>query len=147
MFLRDYLFIWPKRTADHIPWLGVLIARFIVGYTFMLSGWGKLNNLDGVIEFFGSLGIAAPHILAPVVSGWEFFGGFFLIIGFLTRISAGGLAVIMLVAIASAKWAEITDLYDLVSNPEAAYFAIFAWLAVSGAGRVSLDHLIERDKK
>ena len=146
MLLREYFFIWPKRIADSLSWSGVLVARFIVGYTFMMSGWGKLTNLEGVVGFFTSLGIPAPHILTPVVAGWEFLGGLFLIAGFLTRVSAGGLAVIMLVAIATAKWAEINDFYDLVSNPEATYLAVFTWLAISGAGSASVDQIVEKSK-
>jgi putative oxidoreductase len=130
-----------------MPWLGALAARLIVGYTFMLSGWGKLKNIDGTTEFFTSLGIPAANILAPLVSGWEFIGGLFLIFGLVTRISAGGLAVVMLVAIATAKLSEINDLFDLVSNPEATYFAVFTWLAVSGPGSLSADHLIEEKLK
>ncbi len=147
MQLLNVLILWPTRVAEQIPWLGVLVARIIVGYTFMLSGWGKLQSLPNVIEFFTSLGIPAAHILAPTVAGWEFVGGLFLLIGLFTRIMAGGLAVIMLVAIASAKWMEITDLYDLLSNPEATYLAVFTWLAVSGAGVLSLDHLLLRRMK
>lgn len=143
MLLLKYLIIWPKQTARYMPWLGALVARIIVGYTFMMSGCGKLNNIDGTIDFFTSLGIPAANILAPLVSGWEFIGGLLLVLGLMTRISAGGLAFIMLVAVATAKWAEIHDVFDLFSNPEATYFVVFSWLAVSGAGALSLDHVIE----
>lgn len=147
MLLLKYLITWPKQVAEYMPWLGVFAARVIVGYTFMLSGWGKLNHLDATREFFASLGIPAANILAPLVAGWEFIGGLFLVFGLITRISAGGLAVIMLVAIATAKLSEITDLFDLLSNPEATYFAVFTWLAISGAGKFSLDHLVEAKLK
>lgn len=143
MLPLEYLIIWPKRIAEYMPWLGVLVARVIVGYTFMMSGWGKLTHIEGTREFFTSLGIPAANILAPTVSGWEFIGGLFVLVGLMTRISAGGLAVIMLVAITTAKLAEINDLFDLLSNPEATYFAVFTWLAVCGAGKISLDQVIE----
>ena len=44
-----------------------------------------------VTDNFVGWGIPAPHLLAPFVSGVEFFGGLFLLLGLLTRISAGAL--------------------------------------------------------
>ena len=52
---------------------------------------GKLHNLPQVTEDFISWGIPLPHVLTPFVSGVEFFGGLFQLLGFLTRISAGAL--------------------------------------------------------
>jgi uncharacterized membrane protein YphA (DoxX/SURF4 family) len=60
-----------------------------------------------MLSNFASWHIPAPHILTPFVSGVEFFGGIFLLLGLLTRISAGALGVTMIVAIASAKWDDI----------------------------------------
>lgn len=134
---------WPQRIANHFLWAGPLLARLTVGYVFMLTGWGKLQHLDRVTEYFASLGIPAPHILTPFVSGLECFGGLFLILGLFTRISAGGLAVTMIVAIVTAKWAEVDSLHTLLGFEETLYLAIFTWLAISGAGKASLDHAIE----
>ena len=144
MKLLNLLILWPERIANHFLWAGPLIARITVGYVFMLTGWGKLQNLDRVTEYFTSLGIPAPHILTPFVSGLECFGGLFLILGVLTRISAGGLAVTMIVAITTAKWAEVDSLHTLLGFEETLFLAIFTWLAICGAGKASLDHLIEK---
>lgn len=144
MKLLNLLTLWPERIANHFLWAGPLIARITVGYVFMLTGWGKLQNLDRVTEYFASLGILAPHILTPFVSGLECFGGLFLILGLLTRISAGGLAVTMMVAIMTAKWVEVDSLHTLLGFEETLFLVIFAWLAICGAGKASLDHLIEK---
>ena len=142
--LLNLLILWPERVANHFLLAGPLIARITVGYVFMLTGWGKLQNLDNVTEYFTSLGIPAPHILTPFVSGLECFGGLFLILGVLTRISAGGLAVTMIVALITAKWAEVDSLHTLLGFEETLFLAIFTWLAICGAGKASLDHLIEK---
>lgn len=134
----------PQRIANHLLWAGPLLARLTVGYVFMLTGWGKLQHLDRVTEYFGSLGIPAPHILTPFVSGLECFGGLFLILGIFTRVSAGGLAVTMIVAIITAKWSEVDSLHTLLGFEETLYLVIFTWLAISGAGKISLDHRIEK---
>jgi putative oxidoreductase len=139
-----FLILWPQRIANYFLWAGPLAARLTVGYVFMLTGWGKLQNLDRVTEYFTDLGIPAPHILTPFVSGMECFAGFFLMIGIITRISAGGLAVTMIVAIISAKWQEVDSLHALLGFEETLYLVIFTWLAICGAGKASLDYLIEK---
>ena len=120
------------------------MARLVVGYVFLLSGWGKLNNLPAMIERFTEWGIPYPHILTPFVSGVEFFGGLLLMVGLLTRIAGGALAVVMVVAILSAKLADVDSLETLLGFEESTYFAVFTWLAIAGAGKASLDYLIER---
>lgn len=143
----DWLINWPQRTARHLTWLAPLFARITVGWVFLWSGWGKLNSLPKVTENFVDWGIPFPHILTPVVSGIEFFGGLFLLAGFLTRISAGALGVTMIVAIRAAKWGEVDSLETLLGFEEFAYLALFVWLAIAGAGPVSLDHLLQRSSR
>lgn len=143
-FVINLLILWPKKIALHFEWAGPLIARIVVGYTFMLTGWGKLNNLPFVIENFKSWGIPYPEFMTPFVASWEFFGGLGLILGLMTRICSGALAVVMVVAIISAKLADIDSLETLLGFEEATYFAVFTWLAISGAGKASVDYWLER---
>jgi putative oxidoreductase len=140
----QWLILWPRRVALHLTWLAPLFARITVGWVFMLSGWGKLHALPQVTENFVGWGIPLPHILAPFVSGVEFFGGLFLLLGLLTRISAGALGITMIVAIASAKWADVDSLETLLGFDEFEYLALFLWLAIAGAGSVSIDALLDR---
>jgi putative oxidoreductase len=139
-----WLIGWPERVAGPIAWLAPLFARITVGWVFMWSGWGKLNNLPQVNENFVSWGIPFPQVLTPFVSGVEFFGGIFLLLGFFTRISAGALGVTMIVAIKSAKWATVDSLETLLGFDETEYLALFLWLAIAGPGRASLDHVLTR---
>ena len=110
----------------------------------MLSGWTKLNNLPVMIERFTEWGIPAPQILTPFVSGVECFGGAMLILGLFTRIPAAMLAVVMLVAIKSAKWGDVDSLETLLGFEEMTYLAVFLWLAIAGPGAASLDYLLLR---
>jgi putative oxidoreductase len=143
-YLVHWLIEMPRRIAGHIAWLAPLFARITVGWVFLLSGWGKLASLPQVTENFVGWGIPAPQVLAPFVSGVEFFGGLFLLLGLMTRISAGALGVTMIVAIKSAKWADVDSLETLLGCDETEYLALFLWLAIAGAGAVSLDYFIER---
>src|SRR5579871_4640274 len=146
-FLIHWLIEWPQRVARHLTWLAPLFARITVGWVFMLSGWGKLHNLPQVTENFIGWGIPFPHILTPFTSGIEFFGGLFLLLGLFTRISAGALGVTMIVAIKAAKWADVDSFVTLVGFDEFEYLALFLWLAIAGAGAVSLDRWLMRYAK
>jgi putative oxidoreductase len=142
--LTDGLIGWPEGVAKYLTWLAPLFARIVVGWVFMWSGWGKLHNLPAITENFISWHIPAPYILTPFVSGVEFFGGIFLLLGLITRISAGALGVTMIVAIVSAKWADVDSLETLLGFDETEYLALFLWLAIAGAGTVSLDWVLGR---
>ena len=142
--LMRALILWPERIASYFQWAAPLLARVVVGYVFMLTGWGKLNNLPQMIENFRGWGIPYPEIMTPIASGIECFGGALLILGLFTRIAGGALAVVMVVAVVSAKWADIDSAETLLGFEEASYFVIFTWLAILGAGKVALDSIVER---
>jgi putative oxidoreductase len=50
----------------------------------------------------------------------------------------------MIVAIKAARWGDVGSLSDLLGLDEFEYLALYVWLAIAGAGRVSLDYLIQR---
>ena len=133
---------WSLAVARYFTWLAPLAVRLTVGVVFMGTGWTKLHNLPMITKNFTALGIPAPEILTPFVSGVEFFGGVLLLIGLLTRFAAVPLMVVMVVAIVSAKLGEIDGLETLLGFEEVSYFVMFAWLAVAGPGPVSVDHFI-----
>lgn len=143
-FLVTWLIDWPARTARHLVWLGPLVARITVGWVFMSTGWGKLNDLPRIIDLFMELKIPLPQLMAPFVSAVEFGGGLFLLVGLLTRFAAPPLVIVMIVATLSAKLDQIDSLESLLGFEEISYLAMFLWLAVAGPGKVSLDYLLQR---
>src|SRR6185312_1526367 len=143
-FVVQWLIDWPRRVAGHLTWLAPLFARITVGWVFLWSGWGKLHNLPQITQNFIDWGIPFPHLLTPLTSGIELFGGLFLLLGLLTRISAGALGVTMIVAIRADKWGDVDSLETLLGFDEFEYLALFLWLAIAGPGAVSLDHLLTR---
>ncbi len=132
------------RTARRVAWLPPLVARVVIGYAFMRNGWGKLHSLDDITSFFTELGIPLPGVNAAFVSGLEFVGGILLMAGLATRVVSVLLIGTMAVAILTAQRANIHGLADLGNLVEFAFAAVFLYLAVGGAGRVSLDHLLGR---
>jgi putative oxidoreductase len=141
--LVNVLIEWPRGVASHLQWLGPLFARIVTGWVFLWTGWGKLTHLPLVTQNFEGWGIPAPQLLAPFASGVEFVGGILLILGLLTRIAAGALGVVMIVALVAVQWPEVDSLLTLLGLEEVMYLALFLWLAIAGAGKVSVDHLLE----
>src|SRR5712672_3336278 len=81
-----------------------LILRLVLGVVFFAHGAQKLLGWFGGPGFSGTMGMFTGylHIPAPLAFlaiAAEFFGGLGLILGFLTRIAAFGIAVNMVVAI------------------------------------------------
>ena len=133
---------WSRIVAGWFAWAGPLAVRITVGVVFMGTGWTKLQNLPAITKNFTAMGIPAPEVITPFVSGVEFVGGFLLLLGLLTRFAAVPLMIVMVVAIIAAKRADIDSLETFLGFEEVSYFVMFAWLAIAGPGPVSLDHLI-----
>lgn len=141
--LVDTLIEWPRRVARHLDWLGPLFARLVTGWVFLWTGWGKLTHLPLVTQNFESWGIPAPHLMAPIASGIEFVGGILLLAGLMTRITAGALGVVMIVAIAAVQGPEVDSMLAFLGLEETMYLALFLWLAIAGAGHASVDAALE----
>lgn len=124
--------------------LALLAVRVVVGVVFLTSGWGKLHHLDGVMEFFRSLGIPWPELQAPFVAAVEFAGGALVLAGLATRLAALPLISTMVVAIATAKWGDLEGFGSFVRLSEVDYAVLFFVLFAFGAGPLSLDALLAR---
>jgi putative oxidoreductase len=77
------------------------ILRIGVGLTFLFAGWPKLVNPP--VQYFASLGIPAPEIMAPFIGVVEAVGGLLILLGLGTRLVSILLICDMLVAIFAAK--------------------------------------------
>ena len=80
------------------------ILRLVLGVVFFAHGAQKMLGWFGGSGFSGTMGFFTSHMNIPAPFAFlaiaaEFFGGLGLILGFLTRIAAFGIAVNMLVAI------------------------------------------------
>ena len=128
--------------TDALQWLPPYSTRLVVAQVFIESGWGKLTHLDKVIGFFTSLGIPAPQIQAPFVAATELTCGTLILIGLGSRIAALPLIGTMAVALITAKKEDIHQITDLFSISEFLYIPLLVWIAVFGAGKLSLDRWI-----
>lgn len=125
----------------------LLLVRLYWGFQFMQNGWGKLHNLAHVTDFFTSLHVPAPGLMAPAIALLEFVGGIFLILGLLSRLTALLLALDMVVAFLLADRAALATAFT--ADPSKFYCADpFTFLcasiviAVFGTGALSVDYLL-----
>jgi len=86
-------------TNDHT----IALARLMLGVVFFMHGaqkalgWFGGYGFHSTMHFFTGMGIPTPFALLAISA--EFLGGIGLIVGFLSRIAAFGIAVNMVVAI------------------------------------------------
>lgn len=124
-----------------------VISRFVIGFVFIESGWGKFHDLPKVVSFFESLGIPFANLQAPFVSAVELIAGLFILIGLKARLSSLPLMIIMLMALVTAKREDITDVSSLLGLSEFLYFVILAWIATNGAQLLSVDSWLSKRSK
>ena len=130
--------------ARKSEWLPLLLVRASLAAIFIPSGWGKLHDLGKVTGFFTELGIPAPHFNAVLVALSELGCGSLLLVGLASRLAAIPLVVSMVIAILTAKRADISGITDLFAVDEFIYIVMAAVVVVFGAGAVSLDGLVAR---
>ena len=125
-----------------------LVLRLTAGLFLMPHGAQKLfgmfggYGLDATGQYFAeNLGFSNGYLAALGAGGVEFFGGLLLALGLFTRVSAGAVAVLMLVAMsvhlpAGFFWSSGGYEYPAMWTIVALYF----W--VKGGGELSLDRLV-----
>jgi putative oxidoreductase len=125
-----------------LDWLALLVARLTVGILFVSTGWGKVNNLGKITQYFTELGIPMPAFNATLASFTELIGGSLLVLGLASRLAAIPLVVTMVVAILTAKRDEIHGLPDLFGEVEWTYLVILLVIITLGPGKAALDTLV-----
>jgi putative oxidoreductase len=142
----DRWIAWEKHLARMLdpwePW-GRAVARVILAFMFSLHGYRHVFGLLGK-----SAGRAAVIPLAidklPAFVGWlEIVGGFLLLVGLFTRISATIVCVELAAAyVLAAAPRGVWPIHN-GGNETLMYLVVFLFLAVCGAGALSVDALIE----
>lgn len=143
----DIVKTYRKKALDILAGLkplALLLGRLGVGLVFLSTGWGKVNNLDKVTQFFTELHIPAPGFHAVLVGYSELLCGAALVIGLLTRLATIPLIVSMIVAILTAKLADLHGLFDLVGFEEFTYLVVLVMIAILGPGPWAADRILAK---
>ena len=133
-------------STDHKRIDGALaLLRVVLGIVFIAHGAQKIfvYGFDGVAGSFGKMGIPFAEVMGPFVALVEFLGGFALVFGLLTRLAALGIAATMVVAIFKV---HLANGFFLPGGVEftLALLAMALAIVMTGAGRYSIDALIDR---
>ncbi|MEN8637377.1 DoxX family protein [Pseudoalteromonas distincta] len=138
--------------------LPALLFRLILAPVMIIAGYNKLaisGEAEGffdnflaspdVVQWFGNnewgLGLPFPDLLA-FLAGWsEFLGGWFLLLGLLTRLVSIPLMFTMVVAATSVHWHN--GWFAIApTNPETSAAQVLNWLSIPGA-KESLENSLE----
>jgi putative oxidoreductase len=121
------------------PW-GAVILRLALGISVAVPGYEKVvpqGALHHFAVFVGTLGI--PSWLGFISAFTEFLGGMCVLLGLLTRIASGFIAINMLVALFAVgihqDFSKGSSIFALV--------AIAVMLVLNGSGTLSIDKAIE----
>jgi putative oxidoreductase len=141
---------------DGLPswgWVGILLARLVVGLLFLLSGSGKLFSVPGrqrMVKTLQEAHVPFPEVNALLVSTVEFVGGGLLLLGALTPLACLMLSGVMVVALATARIPGIHAsslrawLGEFLYLPELLYLVLLIWLFFAGPGWLSVDQCLLR---
>ena len=107
----------------------------------MIHGIPKLLDIPGTQNSFANMGL--PPELAIVIGLLEFIGGLAILLGILTRIAAGLLAINMIGAILQVKLSKgFIGGFEL----DLLYFAIMISLILMGPGNISIEkNILKRE--
>ncbi|VXA81373.1 conserved hypothetical protein; putative membrane protein [Acinetobacter sp. 8I-beige] len=116
-----------------------LIARVLMAYIFVVAGWGKISAYSATVGYMESMGVSGA--LLPLTILVEFGGGLALLFGFQARFAAFGLGLFSIIT-AFIFHDGAQDSINFMKNFAMAGGLFF--LMLHGAGKMSLDHLIEK---
>lgn len=138
-----------------------LFLRLLLAWEFGESGFEKLHGTN----WFADLTFPFPFNLLPPDLSWgmstyfEILGAFALAFGFATRFFTISLMILTIVAISAVHWpehwsnlSELSKGYRIIDEDgdgfgnyklPLIYLVMFLPLLFSGAGKLSIDHLIK----
>ncbi len=138
---------------------GALVLRLGLGIVFFAHGSQKVLGWWGGPGLLGSyhmfVGMGIPGVFAALDIIAEFLGAIGLILGFLTRLAAFGIGVVMVVAVALVhhQYGFFMNWFGkLPAGHEGFEYHILAFsialaLVIEGGGRLSLDRAIAGSKR
>jgi len=130
-----------------------LVLRIPVGIIFIAHGAQKLfgafggYGLEGTGKFMASLGMPAGYLMALLAGGAEFFGGIALLIGLLVRPASAVLAFTMLVAMFTVHISHGLFMSNNGYEFALSLLAVSVSLLISGAGSLSIDNVLSKNKQ
>lgn len=146
----DRIYSFFIKIGSNLQSLFLLYLRITWGHQLFLTGVDKLKNIDATIEFFTKLNIPSPVFHAYEIGIIEAVCGILLFIGFLSRLAAIPLTIIMVTALFTAhaeylaNFRFVTEPLILVIQEPYPFLMMGLLIFCFGPGRVSIDAWIKR---
>lgn len=125
--------------------VALLILRVVAGITMAYHGYNKTKGLAGTAKWFESMGMRPGAVHARLAAFTEIGAGLGMTIGFLTPLTGAGFIGLMLVAgiVAHRQNGFFIFLKDQGWEYTMILGVIGLFLAMTGAGRYSVDHALD----
>lgn len=130
----------------------LLVARILLSFMFILSGFGKLTDPAGTVGMIAGAGLPAATALAYLAGIFELVSGLLVLVGFQTRLVGYALAAFCVFtgfmfhagAVAVPGWPQealgwINTLNQIMLMKNLTLAGAYIFLATFGPGAVSLD--------
>lgn len=118
--------------------------RIVLAYGFYITASMKWQNIGGVAEWFGELGIPFPTINAYLAATTEAVGVVLLVLGLATRIISIPLIVTMIVAIVTVHWQNGFEAGNNGFEIPLYYLLFLFILLIKSSGKYSFDYFLEK---
>ncbi|MBC7915106.1 MAG: DoxX family protein [Pyrinomonadaceae bacterium] len=136
--MKNSILASPSLNTD----LATLALRLIFGGLFVYHGYTKLLAYEQILPMFPDfIGIGSKTSFNLVIFA-ELFCGFFIMVGFLTRLSVIPIFITMLVAYFMAHGADAFDKKELPFL----FLVLCIVVFILGSGKYSIDRLIFKEK-
>jgi putative oxidoreductase len=122
----------------------LLAMRLVLAYGFYGPAMAKLNDISAIAEWFRGMDIPFPELNAYLATTTEVSGFVLLALGLGTRIISVPLIITMIVAIKTVHWENGFEAGNNGFEIPLYYIIMLLTLIVNGAGKVSLDAIVER---
>ena len=135
-----------SRLTEYGKSLALLFARLAVAYGFYEPAMMKWSGIDNVAAWFGTMGIPFPLLNAYMAASAEAAGVVLLTLGFLTRLISIPLIIVMIVAIVTVHLPHGFSAGDNGFEIPLYYMLFLFTFLTHGAGSISLDRFIFKNK-
>jgi len=123
----------------------IILIRMSVGLIFITQGLLKYLDPNMGVNRFSKIGFSQPALTAHFVGAFEILCGTLVLVGFVTRIAAIPLLVIICTAIATTKMPELSrpsqGFWFMVSDARTDFSMLMSllFLIIAGGGYWSFD--------
>ena len=119
----------------------LLLGRILIAAIFIGSGYSKITGYAGMSQYIASLGV--PGALLPLIILWELGGGIAILLGLFTRPVAASLAVYCVATAVLVHYHPADQMQMINFMKNLTMTGGFIYVAVFGAGGLSLDHKLK----